>query len=157
MELLNIHQLLDFAVQLEINGEKFFLHWAEKSKDESISKFFKFLAEEESAHKKTFENLKQKLGDAPPEIQPSDEYDEYFKTFIGDIVLNEKEVKQINDLSTALEFAKKMELDSLLFFTELRNFTAKENWEIITKIIEEERRHFMGLSKLKQKLTGEKP
>lgn len=153
MELLNMKQLLEFAVQLEKNGEKFYLDWAEKAKDDSIKKLFKFLAEEETIHKKTFEKLKTKIGESPLKEKPSDEYEDYFKTFVEQIVFNQEEVKQITDLATALEFAKKQELDSLLFFTDLRNFVSLENEGLITEIIEEERRHFVSLSKLKNKLV----
>jgi rubrerythrin len=154
MQLLDINELLEFAVQLEEKGETFYLEWAEKSKDEGIKKLFKFLAEEESIHIETFKTLQETIGQSPAKVKPSGDYEEFFKTFVGDIVFNAAEVKQIKDLSTALEFAKKQELDSLLFYTELRNFVSVEHEEAIINIIEEERRHFVSLSNLKDKLLS---
>lgn len=151
--MLDIEKLLDFAVQLESLGEEFFSRWAKQAKNEGVRKFFKFLAEEESEHKKIFENLKKELVlIQDKEKTLHDGYKEYFKSFATTILYNEKEMAAVKNLPAAIKLAKKQETDAQLFFADLIKYVLPEHQDIIKKIIEEEARHFKKLIALEKKL-----
>jgi len=151
--LLSIEKLLDFAIRLEEIGEKFFMKWAEKAESDDVRKFFRFLAEEESEHKKTFENLREKTGVIKnKDIKIQEEHDDFFDTFANTILFNEKEMNSVKDLAEAIELAKKQEVDAQLFFSDLIKYLSKENVDTVKQIIEEERNHFDKLAKLENRL-----
>jgi len=155
--LLNLDKLIDFAIRLEDLGEKFFLEWAEKTESPDLKKFFKFLAEEESVHKKTFEDLKKNMGLIQnKEVEIQDEYEDYFNTFATTILYNEKEMKSVKDLHGAIELAKKQEVDAQLFFSDLIKYLSSQHVNIVKQIIEEERNHFDSLSALEKKIFKNK-
>jgi rubrerythrin len=152
MPLLSIHKLLEYAVQLEDRGEKFFLEWAEKADSDALKKFFKLLAEEEGSHLKIFQELLERVGAREEESMLPVEFNDYFETFTELLSVNEEEMKKTHELQAAIELAKKMELDALLFFTEIKNFLHIKYEAIIQQIIAEERQHFTKLSELGKKM-----
>ncbi|MDI6726248.1 MAG: hypothetical protein QMD32_04735, partial [Smithellaceae bacterium] len=54
------------------------------------------------------------------------------------------------DTPGAVDFAIRRELDSILYYHEIRKFLPLSEYDQIEKIIEEERRHFHKLSELKK-------
>lgn len=50
--------ILDFAMQMELDGRKFYLKGAEQTKDGSLKKIYEQLAEEEHRHYNIFKSLK---------------------------------------------------------------------------------------------------
>jgi rubrerythrin len=53
----------------------------------------------------------------------------------------------------AIQIALGAEKDSILFYSEMREFVRRSDRELITKIIEEERSHLRQLSELKRSLS----
>lgn len=161
MALLSAEKVLEIAVMLENNGERFYRRWAEKVEDEDRKKFFLLLADEEIEHKKLFLEMRQNIENGGPdtaaEMNVSREYHDYIKTFSDEVLFNEDELEdamaETTGLRIAIEYAIKQELDSLLFYTELMNFVAKEHIPFIRRIREEEQQHFVRLSELKKKLS----
>ena len=153
MPLLDIDKLLEFAVRLEDKGQKFYLEWAGQVDAESVRTFFKMIAEEENLHKNTFEELRAEVQAGPSGDEPQEEYEDYFRTFADYIVFSDTEMKTIKDLGMAIELAKKQELDAILFYTDLRKFLAEEHQDILKRIVDEERKHFVKLSDLQKKLN----
>ena len=46
----NANEILQFAIRIEENGEKFYHHAARITKDEDTKKMFEYLADEENSH-----------------------------------------------------------------------------------------------------------
>ena len=59
---------------------------------------------------------------------------------------------RITDTLSAIDFAIRRELDSILYYHEIKEFIAKDQHESIDKIINEEREHFKMLSEMKKRL-----
>lgn len=152
MSLLSIGQLLEYAVQVEERGELFFREWAKKAASEDLKKMFELLAEEESIHKKTFADLKDKVGDGSEGGTVTGDYDDYLRLFTEDVLFQDKEAEAAANLHDAIELAKKQELDSILFYSEMRAFLPKGHDGTLKKIIDEERNHYVKLSSLEKKL-----
>lgn len=151
--LLDIGKVMDFAIRLEEMGEQFFLKWSKETKIAGVEKFFKFLAEEEAEHKRTFENLRKEAGlTTIHNGQLHEEYREYFESFAYTILYNEKEMNSVKDLPAAFKLAKKQETDAQLFFADLIKYVSQEHQSTIKEIIEEEVKHFDKLESLEKKL-----
>ena len=149
MALLNIEKLLDFAVRMEEMGEKFYLAWAEKAKAKSLQMFLLHMAQEDAEHKKSFENLKKEAVVIKPEPAESQlEYEQDFKDVSEKIIFSQQEINNVKDLPAAIELAKKQELDTQLFYEDLKKYLALEHKEIINKIIAEEEEHLAKLEKI---------
>ncbi|MCK4255463.1 ferritin family protein [candidate division WOR-3 bacterium] len=147
-------EIFQFAIRIEENGERFYRNMAQKIKNTNMEKVFTFLANEEVKHKKTFENMVSKIEKyEPPESYPG-EYFTYLRAYADNIIFSqrklEEEMSKINGVISAVDFAIQRELDSILYFLEMKNFIPESQRNLIDGIIEEERRHFVKLSELKK-------
>ena len=61
--------------------------------------------------------------------------------------------RAIKDEASAIDFAIRRELDSLLYYREIRELLPADRKEAIERIILEEKKHFMKLSEMKKRLT----
>lgn len=158
MSLLGVDELLKYAIRIEESGEAFYREWAGKVQTEDQKSFFVHLANEEIKHKKIFENLKKTAGKVEPDPRTYDEYGAYLQTFAEQILFNEKkhkkEMAQVIDMESAIDFAMKQELDSLLFYNDLLAFVPEEQEEQIEMIKAEERKHYVDLARYKASLKG---
>ena len=57
---------------------------------------------------------------------------------------------KLKDIISALEFGIRRELDSILYYQEMKNFVPEQQHSSIDRIIEEERNHFLELSGIKK-------
>lgn len=150
----NVSEVFQFAIRIEENGERFYSHIAEKIADEHIKRIFKYLAEQEVNHKEYFKSLKSQFDRQEYQTPESysGEYEAYLKAFVDtrifDLQKQEKEMLKIDSLVQALEFALQRELDSVLYYQEIKGLVPVQQQEMIDKIIEEERRHFIELREL---------
>lgn len=156
---MNIHDVINFAIRIEENGERFYREAAEIVTNQAVKELFQMLAQEETGHKKTFEKMLSGLGEYRPPETYEGEYFAYLKDFIdGKAVF--KEHPKISDLAKAsttvgaLDFAIQRELDSMLYYQEMKRFVDARQSSTIDLIIDEERKHFAVLSKLRGEVAG---
>lgn len=149
-------EIFKFAIRIEENGERFYRHAVEVTEDNNSKEMFAYLADEENKHKKMFKNLTSRMEEYTPFESYPGEYLAYLRSFIDKIIFaNEefdREIREIKDISSALDFGIQRELDSLLYYYEMRRFVPKSQHKLIDKIIDEERKHFSQLSELKKKI-----
>jgi rubrerythrin len=62
----------------------------------------------------------------------------------------DKQLSKIKDTSAALDFAIQRELDSILYYHEIKKLVPAAQHDAIEKIIEEERKHFLSLTAMKK-------
>jgi rubrerythrin len=156
---MKIHDVVNFAIRIEENGERFYREAAEIITNQPVKELFQRLAQEEIGHKKTFEKMLSGLGDYRPPETYEGEYLAYLKDFIdGKAVF--KEHPRIGGLAKAsstvgaLDFAIQRELDSMLYYQEIKRFVDTRQSNTIDLIIDEERKHFAILSKLRGEVAG---
>lgn len=156
MEFLNMSDVLNFAIRIEEMGELFYKKAALLAKDDEAANTFYRLAEEEVRHKEVFANMLSRVGNQrPPESYPG-EYLKYVRSFIdGKVVFKDDvtlgESGAVVDTRSALDYALQRELDSILFYHELKQLVPEGQREVLEEVIAEERRHFQVLSLLRQK------
>lgn len=151
MNIFNAGDAVQFAIRIEENGRMFYLEAADKSKDTEVRDLFKNLANEEMEHKAVFKEMLSNIESIPPAEQYDGEYDSYLKNYVdgAKVFLEEakSKIEEVSkDASAAITFAMRMELDSILYYSEIGRLMGEKYYRVIEKIIGEERKHFSKLS-----------
>ncbi|UCB45998.1 MAG: ferritin family protein [Spirochaetota bacterium] len=155
MALLTAKEVFQFAARIEENGERFYRAFAENLTGSLEKELFVYLANEEVTHKKTFEDLSDSIQDTKPTVGYPDEYSSYLQAYTDNLIFMEdtikKEVVKIKNAKEACEFGIRRELDSILYYQEIKDFLPEKERDHIDTIIGEERQHFIKLSEMKKK------
>lgn len=156
---MNIHDVVNFAIRIEENGERFYREAAEIITNQPVKELFERLAQEETGHRKIFERLLSGLGDYQPPETYEGEYFAYLKDFIdGKAVFKGHpkigQLARASSIAGALDFAIQREMDSILYYQEIKKFVDNRHNDAIDLIIDEERMHFAFLSKLRKEATS---
>jgi len=152
---IGISEVLQFAIKIEENGWDFYKKFSDLVGNEEVKKLFVMLADDELDHKKIFEEMLQKIEKYEPKGVYPPEYFAYLRAYADNIVFKkglEEELKKEMDVPSILDFGMKIELDSINYYQETKNFVPTNQKNIIDKIIGEERKHFLKLSDLKNSL-----
>ena len=156
MSLFEPSEVFQFAVRIEENGERYYRQMAKKLEDKTLQDLFTSLADEEVKHKKIYQNLVSKMEKYEPFESYPGEYFEYLRAYADNIIFDEKKldskISAIGDKLSAIDFAIDNEVSSILYYQEIKNLVPKSQQAQIDKIIEEERRHFTRLTKIKQSM-----
>lgn len=107
---MTIHDVVNFAIRIEENGERFYREAAEIITNRPVKELFERLAKEEIVHRKTFERLLSGLGDYQPQETYEGEYLAYLKDYIDGKVLFKDhpkipELAKASSVLGALDFA----------------------------------------------------
>ena len=150
--------IFEIAMRIEENGSNFYRYAVQIAKEEEAKEMFNWLAGQEDNHKIIFRDMLSKIEiKNPPESYPG-EYGTYLHDYADNNLIFKKEVMdaemaRITDTLSAIDFAIRRELDSILYYHEIKGFIAKDQHESINKIINEERKHFKTLSEMKKKYS----
>ncbi len=143
-------EIFEFAIRIEENGEKFYRDMARKLKEREVKELFSALADEEVKHKKAYEGMLSKIEKYEPFENYPGEYFAYLRAYADTHIFTPsalaEEMKNVNDAASALKFAIQRELDSILYYEEIKKFVPEAQRGTIDAIITEERRHFVRLS-----------
>ncbi|MCK4738913.1 MAG: ferritin family protein [Deltaproteobacteria bacterium] len=158
------HEILDMAIRIEENGEKFYRAAAEAASDESLKRLFDFLANEEVNHTAFFTQLKKSASDdsSPPPFDPYVEETSLYIKALSDAKVFSGVIKgrdlgeAAKDTDLALDCAIEMEKDSLLFYYELERMVRERDKKTLEKIITEEKEHLIKLLEVKEDLASSK-
>jgi len=148
-------EILEFAIRIEENGETFYREMSKKLKQKEFKDLFGYLADEEIKHRKTFEEMLSKIESyQPPESYPG-EYFAYLKAYADEHIFTKEKkgslmAKKIKTAKEAIDFAISIELDSILYYLEAKNLVPLHEREVINKIVEEERNHYLKLYNIKK-------
>ncbi|MBN2568462.1 MAG: hypothetical protein JXB42_03420, partial [Deltaproteobacteria bacterium] len=84
----------------------------------------------------------------------ANEYVSYLRNYVDSKIIftkeaMERELTKIKDVSSALDFAIRREMDSILYYQEIKALVVKDQHKVIDGIIGEERSHFETLSAMR--------
>ena len=154
MSLLSSSEVLQFAVKIEENGRHFYRSFADKFNSESEKDVFTYLADEEEKHIRIFSEMLKSIENYEPATSYPDEYFGYLKAYADTLIFTkdkiEKEVKNITSGIEAVDFGIRRELDSILYYQEIKSYVPEEENSRIDIVISQERLHFMRLNQLKK-------
>jgi rubrerythrin len=151
--------IVEFAIRIEENGAHFYRFAVQIAKDEDTKNLFEKLADAELHHKKTFERILAAMDKTAPPEGYAGEYTAYLHNYVDNAIIFKKEVldqglTKVKDSLSALDFALQREMDSILYYHEIKGLVPAHEHGTIDKIIEEERRHVDMLSAMKKKQYG---
>jgi rubrerythrin len=147
-------EVLEWALEIERNGEIFYNAVADKSADPEVKALFEDLAAQEVKHAATFQRmLNASPADPLPVTLDYEEYDAYLRAMIDARIFSGPEkglsmAEEAEGRDDALQAAVGLEKDALLFFYDLREMMGDKDREIVTAIIREEKTHLHRLVKL---------
>lgn len=154
MSILNAYDVVRFAVRIEEDGETFYREAARMSDSQAVKALFLRLAHEEAGHKRLFEGIAQTLGDYTPPETYEGEYMAYLRDYIDGKVVFRQDMKNAVSLMgtvlSALDFAIQREMDSVLYYQEIRAFVPERHHGTVDSIVSEERKHFAILSETRK-------
>lgn len=156
MKIFDARDVVQFAVRIEEDGEAFYHKVALAAQDKDTRDLFNFLADEEIQHKALFREMLSKMEALQPAETYDGEYAAYLSDYIDGKVIFTKDVQQglipdTKDTLSTIAFAMQREADSILYYHEVKRFMDEKYYNIIDKIITEERKHFSKLSELRKK------
>lgn len=152
---MGVGEILQFAIRIEENGEKFYRDAAGASDIPELRELFSTLADQELEHKKTFEKMLPEVEKYEPAEAYPPEYFAYLRAYANNIVFKVDTYRDLSDKMnpvSVLEFGIRRELDSIAYYNEARGFVPDKQRKLIDRIIEEERKHFLDLSQMKEDL-----
>jgi rubrerythrin len=154
--LLEVKEILEFAVYIEQRGYEFYIGAMKKFPDPRATTLFQYLADEEFKHEALFKKLMGDGHDAPAGEHDA-EYQAYMREFVKAHQLGDKEAIQaklarVADLEGVLELAMGFEKDSIVFFSELKESFARGNSLPLEMVIREEMGHLRKIFQMKREL-----
>ena len=142
---------IELAINLEMEGKRFYLQQAENTNDSGLKSIFHTLAEEESIHARILKNKAETL---PYELV--DTYAEIKNLFV-EIGAYKNLIKVTPDAIDAYHAALENEKKSIELYTEMLQETSNEkDREIIEFIIEQERDHYKVMEQLVEMVSRPK-
>jgi rubrerythrin len=156
MRVFEASDIVEIAVRIEENGANFYKFAEQIARQEEAKNLFARLAIEELAHKKIFESIFANMEKNNPPESYEGEYNSYLRDYVdSNIVFTkeamDKELSNVKDTITALDFAIKREMDSILYYHEIKRFVPATQHAVLDQIIDEERKHFSKLSEIKKR------
>lgn len=144
---------LEFAIKMELDGEKYYLEQAEKYKDTNLHTVFLELAKDERKHAKI---LRDRANLLTPDLLGTTSYDKYRNVFqdAGDF---DSAIKETLDQLDVYYLAMDKEKESIDLYREmLSEATDQNDKEIFEFLIKEEEIHYAILEELSSHVSRAK-
>ena len=148
MATLSAATVLQWAMEIESNGEAFYRAVAAESKDADAKLLFEDLAYQEQRHHRTFQRMLEKApasGQAEAEADTKD-YRSYLESALSNALFSGTGrgislAKQAKTETEAIKAAIAFEKDTLIFFYDLLDVVPESETKAIQAVIDEEKDH----------------
>jgi rubrerythrin len=156
--LLNVKEILEFAVFIEERGYEFYVDAMKKFSEQRITELFQYLADEEFKHEKIFKKLLTQVGEFKSGEAHDPEYQSYMREFCKAHSLANREattakLAKVSSLEEILDMGMGFEKDSIIFFSELKDIFGQGKSAAIDNIIHEEMGHLRKIFQMKRELV----
>ena len=158
MNVFTASDIVEVAIRIEENGINFYKFAEQIAEKKEEKNLFAQLAQAEVTHKKTFEKIFANMEKTNPPESYEGEFGAYLRSYMDNNLIFTKEIMdkqlaKIKDTNSALDFAIQRELDSILYYHEIKKLVPASQHETLERIIEEERKHFQSLTNMKKCLV----
>lgn len=153
MSLFKISEFIEMAARDEDTGEALYKILCDMARTEKFKIAFATIAEQENKHAKAFRAMLGDLNDKKVREEYSGQYEAYLKALLETRAFTTPDKAAAaakhyaNDIE-ATNAALRMEKDTLLFYTEMKDFLPQNHKAILEKIIDEEKQHIRDLTLL---------
>jgi rubrerythrin len=158
MPVFRASELLNIAIKDEETGIAFYRTLAEKTANSELRERLLAISKQEEMHAARFKEMLSDVGDYKPQERYAGEYEDYLNTLLEMRAFPGPEeaaakAQMITSDAEAISISLKLEKDTLLFLSELKNFVSDAHQEYVDAVIEEEREHLKELAELQKKLA----
>ena len=154
----NWNEIMQFALAIEDNGERFYRQLEQQVDGVELKQFFRRMANEEVGHGRVFADLIARWQDHEPEVEQPEEYYAYLRAFVDNVAFSperfEEVLASVKEPLTAVRFAKQREQDTVHFYLELKELVPPADRDLVEEIVREERRHFVRLTEIETELVA---
>lgn len=151
MQNLSAQTVLQWAMEIERNGEVFYRSVAAASENREVRTLFQDLAYQEGRHLRVFERMLANAPAAPAEAA-SEDARSYVETALAGALLGPNKglelARKAADEGQALRAAIAFEKDTLLLFYELAEAMPESQLAAVRAVIDEERDHLRQLARV---------
>lgn len=156
----SVHEILDIAIRIEKNGEKFYREAGERVANDSVASLLQWLAEAEVEHWQGFTDLKQSLNADAGNRQLEEMSGALLQDILGDqnFSLSDIDFADVHGVAALFQLAMEFENDTILFFEMISGLIDDpETLASLETIIREERDHIQVLQEfLEKEKAGQK-
>jgi rubrerythrin len=152
--LLEVKEILEFAVFIEQRGYEFYVGAMKKFSEPRVTELFQYLADEEFKHEEFFRILLEQSGGIRGK-SPDPEYQAYMREFckahsLADHDVTSARLAKASGLGDVLDMAMGFEKDSIVFFSELKEMLGEGDTAAVEKVIHEEMGHLRRIFQMKR-------
>ena len=150
-------EIVEIAVQIEINGRDFYEIVAKHSKNKKAKDVFLYLASEEAEHEKRFREILNTVKTYEPKEAYPEEYFAYMRSLADNRVFTGKEMgretaKSVRGEKDAVDLGINAEKYSIEFYEGMKKLVSTKDKNAVDVIINEEKKHLDTLNGLKEGL-----
>ena len=151
----NAAEAIDMGIEKERKRRDFYGYAALNFKEKDMVELFSRLRDWEDAHIKKFSGIRATLEESEATESYKGEFAVYAKATVDDILYKQVSAewfsKNIKEPLAAIQYGIGFEKDAILFFNELLKFMTPHHKEKVQELIDEEKKHLVYLSELRQK------
>ena len=150
-------EIIDFAVQIEQNGERLCREVAQRNIDPELASLLEWMADQEAQHIKWFSDLKLKSNIAGNFSQLAQFGEGLLREVLGDqsFSLRDADFSKIQNIKELLSLLIEFERDTVLFYEMLQTAVEdKKANSLLDKIIAEENQHVVQIKDYFNKRFG---
>jgi len=151
-------EIIDFAIQIEQNGENLCREVTKKQIDPDLASLFEWMAEQEAQHTKWLSDLRLKVRITGKVSQ----LEQLGKALLGDVLgdqsfsLRDADFSKIQNIKDLLLLLIEFEQDTVLFYELLRTAVEdKKAISLLNTIIAEENQHIVQIKDCFKKRVGQ--
>jgi len=146
--------VLDFAMQMEIDGRDYYQKNAEATDNPHLKQIFEKLAEEEHRHLQVFKKMKEGAEASPDDLAPKGETVGLFKNVFQQMVDAGKEQLEGETKTDVWKDAREVEIKSEKMYRESAEKASDENKkDMLNRIADEEQNHIYLIDNMIQFLA----
>lgn len=147
-------EIVETAIRIERNGVEFYRYLSENAESNDAQDVFSFLAAEEEKHIGVFRDMLDEVADYTPRYSYPGEYglflDELADSAI-DSLKNYQDALKTKGFEEAIKLGIKVELQSIVFYSEFFALLPDRLEDSIKRIIDEEKKHYLELKVIEKK------
>ncbi|HPM43774.1 MAG TPA: ferritin family protein [Candidatus Omnitrophota bacterium] len=151
----NAAEIIDMGIEKERKRRDFYARVSEEFSEKDLKKLFGDLSNWEEEHIKKFTEIRNSVADEEITESYQGEFTAYIRSLVDDKlysqVTSSSFAKNIKTPLDAIHWGMGFEKDAILFFNELIEYMPPQNKEKIRILINEEKKHIIYLSQLREK------
>lgn len=151
----NAAEVIDMGIEKERKRRDFYGYAAENFKEKDLKELFSRLRDWEDTHIKKFSEIRSTLEESEVSETYKGELSAYVKATVDDLLYKQVSpewfAKNVKAPLVAIQYGIGFEKDAILFFNELLKYMNPYHSERVRELIEEEKKHLVYLTELKQK------